>query len=67
MASTEWTLSGVVIALAIAFNLAGCAQTPTLIMDDSGNYRKHKEVIMVPEQSGQDTNRELNMDMEGGG
>jgi hypothetical protein len=55
------------IVLTLVLNLWGCGQTPTLIMDDSGNYRKHKELIMVPEPSGQDTNRELNMDMEGGG
>ena len=55
------------IVLTLVLNLWGCAQTPTLIIDDSGNYRKHEDSIMVPEKSGQDTNQELNMDMEGGG
>jgi hypothetical protein len=55
------------IVLTLALNLWGCAQTPTLIIDDSGNYRKHEDSIMVPEKSGQDTNQELYMDMEGGG
>ena len=55
------------IVLTLVLNLAGCAQTPTLIMDDSANYRKHEELIMAPEPSAQDTNRELYMDMEGGG
>jgi hypothetical protein len=55
------------VALAWAFALAGCGQTPVLIMDDSANYQKHENSIMVPEASGQDTNRELRMDMEGGG
>ena len=53
--------------MTLALNLWGCAQTPTLIIDDSGNYRKHEDSIMVPEKSGQDTDRELYMDMEGGG
>jgi hypothetical protein len=55
------------IVLTLVLNLWGCTQTPTLIIDDSANYQKHKELIMVPEASGQDTNRELYMDMEGGG
>ena len=55
------------IVLMLALSLWGCAQTPTIIIDDSANYRKHEELIMVPEPSGQDANRELNMDMEGGG
>ena len=54
------------IVLSLVLNLWGCAQTPTIIIDDSANYRKHEE-SMVPESSGQDTNRELYMDMEGGG
>ena len=55
------------IVLSLVLNLWGCAQTPTIIIDDSANYRKHEELIMAPEPSAQDTNQELYMDMEGGG
>ena len=61
-----WLKPGLMV-LSLALNLGGCAQTPTIIIDDRGNYRKHEELIMVPEPSGQDTNQELYMDMEGGG
>jgi hypothetical protein len=54
-------------ALVWAFALAGCGQTPALIMEDSTNYQKHENMIMVPEASGQDTNMGLWMDMQGGG
>jgi hypothetical protein len=67
MERTNGRLNLSLIVLTLALNLWGCAQTPTLIMDDSANYRKHEELIMVPEKSGQDTDRELNADMEGGG
>ena len=55
------------VALALAFVLAGCGQTPAIIIDDSGNYRKHENLIMTPEPSGASTNQELWMDMQGGG
>ena len=55
------------VALAWAIALAGCGQTPVLIMDDSANFQKHENSIMVPEASGQDTNQGIRMDMEGGG
>jgi hypothetical protein len=55
------------IVLSLALSLLGCAQTPTILIDDSANIRKHEQSIMVPEPSGQDTNLELYMDMEGGG
>ena len=67
MERTNGRLNLSLIVLMLALSLAGCAQTPTIIIDDSANYRKHEESIMVPESSGQDTNRELYMDMEGGG
>jgi hypothetical protein len=55
------------VALALAFVLAGCGQTPAIILDDSGNYKKHENLIMAPEPSAESTNRELWMDMQGGG
>jgi ABC-type uncharacterized transport system auxiliary subunit len=55
------------VALALAFVLAGCGQTPAIIIDDSGNYRKHENLIMTPEPSGESTNQGLWMDMQGGG
>ena len=67
MERTNGRLNLSLIVLTLALNLWGCGQTPTLIIDDSANYRKHEQLIMVPEASGQDTNRELYMDMEGGG
>ena len=54
-------------ALALAFVLAGCGQTPAIIIDNSGNYQKHENLIMTPEPSGESTNQELWMDMQGGG
>jgi hypothetical protein len=67
MERTNGRLNLSLIVLTLVLNLWGCAQTPTLIIDDSANYRKHEELIMAPEPSAQDTNRELYMDMEGGG
>ena len=55
------------MVLSLALGLTGCAQTPSIIIDDSANIGQHEHLEMVPESSGQDTNRELNMDMEGGG
>ena len=62
----NWLKPGLIV-LMLALSLAGCAQTPTIIIDDSANIRQHEQLEMVPEPSGQDTNRELYMDMEGGG
>ena len=56
-----------IIVLSLALSLSGCSQTPTILIDDSANYRQREQLEMVPEPSGQDTNRELYMDMEGGG
>ena len=55
------------IVLTLVLNQGACAQTPTIIIDDSANYQKHEELIMVPEPSGQSTDEALRMDMEGGG
>ena len=55
------------VALALAFVLAGCGQTPAIIIDDSGNVKKHENLIMTPEPSGESTNQGLWMDMQGGG
>jgi hypothetical protein len=55
------------IALALAFVLSGCGQTPAIIIDDSGDYKKHENWIMSPEPSGESTNQGLWMDMQGGG
>jgi len=55
------------VALALAFVLAGCGQTPAIIIDDSGNVKKHENLIMSPEPSGASTNQGLWMDMQGGG
>ena len=62
----NWLKPGLMVLL-LALSLAGCAQTPGIIIDDSANIGQHEQSIMVPEPSGQDTNRELYMDMEGGG
>jgi hypothetical protein len=55
------------IALALIFVLAGCGQVPGIIIDDSGNVKKHENLIMVPEPSAESTNQSLWMDMQGGG
>jgi hypothetical protein len=55
------------VALALAFVLAGCGQTLSIIIDDSGNFKKHENLIMTPEPSGASTNQDLWMDMQGGG
>jgi len=54
-------------ALALAFALAGCGQTPAVIIDTSGDVKKHENLIMTPEPSGQSTNQDLWVDMQGGG
>jgi uncharacterized membrane protein len=54
------------IVLSLALSLSGCSQTPTILIDDSANFRQHEQMEMVPEPSAQDTNRTLWMDMEGG-
>jgi hypothetical protein len=53
--------------LTLALVLAGCGQTPAIIIDDSGNFTKHENLIMTPEPSADSTNQELWMDMQGGG
>jgi hypothetical protein len=60
-------LTGGLIALVLGFSLAGCAQTPAIILDDSANIRHHEQLEMVPEPSGKSTDQGLMMDMEGGG
>jgi hypothetical protein len=55
------------VALALAFALSGCSQTPAIIIDDRANFQKHENSIMVPEPSGESTNQGLWMDMQGGG
>ena len=55
------------VALGLAFVLAGCGQTPAIIIDTSGNFNQHENLIMTPEPSGASTNQELWMDMQGGG
>ena len=55
------------VALALAFVLTGCGQPPAIILDDSGNYKKHENLIMAPEPSGESTNQGIWMDMQGGG
>ena len=55
------------LALALAFVLAGCGQTPAIIIDDRGNSKKHENLIMTPEPSSDSTNQDLWMDKQGGG
>jgi hypothetical protein len=62
----NWLKTGLMV-LTLVLNLGGCAQTPTILIDDSANIKRHEQLEMVPEPSGQDTNQELHMDMEGGG
>jgi hypothetical protein len=54
-------------ALSLAFVLTGCGQTPTIILDDSDNYKKNENLIMASEPSGESTNQGIWMDMQGGG
>jgi hypothetical protein len=54
-------------ALSLILSGAGCAQTQTLLQKEGASYTQHEELIMVPQSSGQSTNQELWMDMEGGG
>ena len=58
MKKRNWLKPGLII-LSLGLSLAGCAETPAILIDDSANYRKHEESIMVPEPSGRDTDREL--------
>jgi hypothetical protein len=37
------------------------------ILDDSANFNKYENSIMVPEPLGESTNQALWMDMQGGG
>jgi hypothetical protein len=71
MASKVWPLSGAVIVLVIALNLAGCAQTgppPTGAATLGGAYRQEQKAIWVdPQGSGESTDMELYMDSQGGG
>jgi hypothetical protein len=53
--------------LVLVWSGAGCAQTQTFLQEDRDAFQRHEQMIMVPESSGQDTNRKLWMDMEGGG
>ncbi len=62
----NWLKPGL-LALSLAVGLGGCAQTPTILIDDSANIKQHEKLEMVPESSGQDTDLGLYMDMEGGG
>jgi hypothetical protein len=55
------------VVLALAFALAGCGQTPGIVIDDRGNVIKHEDSIMAPEPSAESTNQGLWMDMQGGG
>jgi hypothetical protein len=55
------------IALALAFVLTGCGQTPAILIDNSGNFQRHENLIMSPEPSGASTDQGLWMDMQGGG
>lgn len=67
MAKKTSPFKGHCLALALSFALTGCGQTPAIIIDDSGNYKKHENLIMAPEPSGESTNQGLWMDMQGGG
>lgn len=60
-------LNGYCAALALALALAGCGQAPAIIIDSSGDFKKHENLIMTPEPSGQSTNQDLWVDMQGGG
>jgi len=47
MERTNGRLNLSLIVLTLVLNLWGCGQTPTLIIDDSGNYRKHEQYSIV--------------------
>jgi type IV pilus biogenesis protein CpaD/CtpE len=72
MASKAWALPGVVIALALALNLAGCAQTGTTqtgTVPQGGAYQQEQKMLWStdPQGSGQSTDWDVYMDEEGGG
>ena len=54
------------MVLTLALNLWGCGQTPPILIDDSANIKRHEQLGMAPEPSGQSTDESLRMDMEGG-
>jgi hypothetical protein len=67
MAHKGRTLS-VMIALGLALNLAGCAQTQPLLQEDSAAVKQREKMQWVdPKGSGQSTDWGLYMDEEGGG
>jgi hypothetical protein len=62
----NWLSSGLA-ALAFILAMAGCGQAPTMIIDDRAGIRQHEQMGMVPQPSGESTDRSLWMDMQGGG
>ena len=67
MAAKVWTPSGVVIALVLVFNLAGCAQTQPVLQESGAAVKQNEKMERVdPKGSGQSTDWGLYMDEEGG-
>jgi hypothetical protein len=68
MASKAWTLSDVVIALVLLFNLAGCAQTQPVLQESGAAVKQNEKMEWVdPKGSGQSTDWGVYMAEEGGG
>jgi len=68
MSAKVRTLLGVVIPLALVFNLAGCSQMQPVIMEDSDIVKQREKMQWVdPKSSGSSTDWSLYMDEEGGG
>ena len=67
MAYKVWTLSGVVIALVLVFNLVGCAQTQPVLQENGAAVKQNEKMEWVdPNGSGQSTDWGVYMDEEGG-
>jgi hypothetical protein len=70
MTSKVMTLASMIITLALALNLGGCAQTGTAqtgIGTQGGAYQQEQKAIWVdPQGSGESTDLELYMHSQGG-
>jgi hypothetical protein len=70
MASKVRTLASVMVALGLALNLTGCAQTGTTqtgTVSQGGAYQQSQKAIWVdPKGSGESTDMQLYIDSQGG-
>ena len=62
------TLSDVIFALVLVFNLAGCAQNQPILQESGAALKQNEKMEWVdPKGSGQSTDWDMYMDEEGGG